>query len=171
LTHIFVEEGGTRTPRLLKPLRRAAELVSALLFAGMFTAFMIQIISRYVFDWPVSWSLELCSITYVWVVFWTCGVLVSERKNIIFDVLYNKFPPRSRRVLAMALTGALVLSFAAAVPGTLDYVHFMGRRDSMLLHVPMNLVYGCFAIFVIATVVGGLLRLRHLAGADWRSHL
>jgi TRAP-type C4-dicarboxylate transport system permease small subunit len=171
LTDLFVEAGGSRTPRLLRPLRRAAELVSAALFAMMFTAFMIQIISRYVFNSPVSWSLELCSITYVWVVFWTCGILVSERKHIVFDVLYNKFPPPRRRRLAMAITGSLTLAFFAALPGTFDYIHFMGRRHSMLLHVPMILVYACFGIFLVATIVGGALRLRRLAGPDWQSHL
>jgi TRAP-type C4-dicarboxylate transport system permease small subunit len=105
------------------------------------------------------------------VVFWTCGTLVSERKQITFDVLYDKLPPARRRRLAMAITGALTLAFLAALPGTLDYVRFMGRRDSMLLHVPMNLVYGCFAIFLIATIASGALRLRRLAGPDWRNHL
>ena len=167
----MLERGGTHLPPRLHILYRIAELLAAVLFAGLFTAFVIQIVSRYVFNWPVSWSLELCSITYVWSVFWTCGTLVTERKHIVFDVLYNKFPPRGRRWLAILNTASLALVFLAALPGTLDYILFMGRRSSMLLHVPMNLVYGCFAIFVIATIVGGLVRLRHLAGADWRSRL
>ena len=40
-------------------LKRCAELISAASFALMFGAFMIQIVSRYVFDMPVSWSLDL----------------------------------------------------------------------------------------------------------------
>ena len=52
-------------------LKRFAELAAAAMFAAMFGAFMIQIVSRYVFNAPVSWSLEICSIAYVWVVFWS----------------------------------------------------------------------------------------------------
>jgi TRAP-type C4-dicarboxylate transport system permease small subunit len=167
----FVEGGGAHTPPRLRGLYRAAELVAAALFLGLFTAFMIQIISRYIFNWPVSWSLELCSIFYVWAVFWTCGILVTERKQIVFDVLYNKFRPRYRRLLAIFNTGTLTLVFFAALPGTLDYILFMGRRSSMLLHVPMNLVYGCFGIFLVATIIGSVMRLRHLAGRAWRDYL
>ena len=170
MTNIFVEETTHKSPSL-RPIRRAAEFVAAALFAAMFIAFMIQIISRYVFNWPVSWSLELCSITYVWVVFWTSGTLITERKQIIFDVLYNRFPPRSRRVLAIANTGTLTIVFLAALPGTLDYIQFMSRRDSMLLHVPMNLVYACFGVFLVATIGGGAMRLGHLVGPTWRDYL
>ena len=124
LTYVLVEEGGAGR-WLVKRLKRGAELVAAALFALLFAAFMIQIISRYVLNMPVSWSLELCSIAYVWVVFWTCGILVSERKQIVFDVLYTRFPPRARRWLAIANTAALALVFLAALPGTLDYIHFL----------------------------------------------
>ena len=75
-----------------------------LAFAILFFAFMVQIVSRYVFNTPVSWSLELCSIAYVWVVFWSAGILVPERQHIAFDVLYHWFPPRARRWVAVFLT-------------------------------------------------------------------
>ena len=56
--------------------KRGAELVAALLFAAMFGAFIVQVVSRYVFDDPVSWSLEICSITYVWIVFLTSATIL-----------------------------------------------------------------------------------------------
>ena len=65
-------------------LKRGAELVAALLFAAMFGAFIIQVVSRYVFDDPVSWSLEICSITYVWIVFFASGTIVTMRQHITF---------------------------------------------------------------------------------------
>lgn len=53
----------------------------------MFFAFILQVVSRYVFNSPIAWTLELCSIGYIWVVFWACGILVSERQQIVFDVI------------------------------------------------------------------------------------
>src|SRR6185295_2819500 len=90
-------------------LKRGAELAAAAMFAAMFGAFMIQIVSRYVFNAPVSWSLEICSITYVWVVFWSCNLLLGERQHIVFDVLYRKFPPRWQRIVAVVNTATLGL--------------------------------------------------------------
>jgi TRAP-type C4-dicarboxylate transport system permease small subunit len=137
----------------------------------MFGAFMVQIVSRYIFDAPVSWSLEICSIGYIWIVFWTCDILVSERQHIIFDVLYVKFPPRWRRVVGIVNTATLGLIFLAALPTTLEYIHFLARRKTMILKLPFDVVYSCFAVFMIAVVVGAALRLRRLFGKSWQQHL
>ena len=150
---------------------RFSEWVAAALFAMMFIGFLIQIISRYVLNMPVTWSLELCSIGYIWVVFWSCSILVSERRQIVFDLLYIKFPPRQRRVLAIVNTATLGLVFLAAMPGVLDYVLFLGRRSSMLLRIRMDLVYSCFAIFMVAVIVGAAIRIWQLSGRSWEQHL
>ena len=152
-------------------LHRTAELISAAAFAAMFCAFMIQVISRYIFNAPVSWSLEICSIGYIWIVFFTSNVLLTERQHIIFDVLYQKFPPRQRRMLAVLLTATLGIIFLAALPVTLEYLSFLGRRKTMILRLPMDVVYSCFGIFMIAVVLGAAVRLRRLFGADWQKHL
>jgi TRAP-type C4-dicarboxylate transport system permease small subunit len=157
--------------QLLAGWRFLTEGVAASAFALMFAAFVVQIFSRYVLNAPVSWSLEVCAIAYVWVVFWSCGLLVSERQQIVFDVVYQAIKPRSRRWLAIANTSALGLVFLAALPGTADYVWFLRRRDSMMLQVPMHLVYACFLIFMIAVVVRSGLRVRSLLGRDWQKQL
>ena len=41
----------------------------------------------------------------------------------------------------------------------------------MLLHLRMDLVYACFAIFLVAVIVGAALRLRGLAGPRWRNEI
>jgi TRAP-type C4-dicarboxylate transport system permease small subunit len=152
-------------------LKRGAELIAAASFALMFGAFMVQIVSRYVFNTPVSWSLEICSIGYIWIVFFTSNVLLTERQHIVFDVLYHAFPPRQKRVLAILLTATLGIIFLAALPVTLEYLTFLGRRKTMILRLPMDIVYSCFGIFMIAVVVGAALRIKRLLGAEWQKHL
>jgi len=152
-------------------LHRTAELISAAAFAAMFGAFMIQIVSRYVFNAPVSWSLEICSIGYIWIVFFTSNVLLTERQHIVFDVLYHKFPLRQRRALAIFLTATLGIVFLAALPTTLEYLSFLDRRKTMILRLPMDIVYSCFGIFMSAVVVGAAVRIKRLFGADWQKHL
>jgi TRAP-type C4-dicarboxylate transport system permease small subunit len=151
--------------------KKFAELFAAAMFAAMFAAFMAQIISRYVLNAPLSWTLEVCSITYIWVIFWSCNILAGERQQIIFDVLYQKLSFAPRRVVAIANTAVLGLLFLAALPGTLDYIAFLARRHTMILHAPLNIVYSCFGIFMIAVIVGAVLRLRRLLGSSWKAHL
>jgi TRAP-type C4-dicarboxylate transport system permease small subunit len=145
--------------------------MAAAMFATMFAAFMAQIFSRYVFNAPLSWTLEVCSIAYIWVIFWSCDILLSERQHIIFDVLYQKLPPAPRRGVAIANSAAVALTFIAALPGTLDYIAFLGRRHTMVLHARFDVVYSCFGIFMIAAIVGAGLRLRRLMSSSWKTHL
>ena len=157
--------------RLLAGWKNVTEGVAAAAFALMFAAFTIQILSRYVLNMPVAWSLELCSIAYVWVVFWSCDLLVSERQQIVFDVIYQAIKPKTRRWIAIFNTATLAVLFLAALPGTLEYIWFLRRRASMMLQIPMHLVYLCFVVFMIAVVVGAVLRFRRLSGASWQQHL
>jgi TRAP-type C4-dicarboxylate transport system permease small subunit len=151
--------------------KRFAELAAAAMFFVMFLSFMAQILSRYVFNAPLSWTLEICSIAYIWVIFWSCDILVSERQHIIFDVLYQKFPPAPRRAVAIANTAVVGVTFLAALPGTLDYIAFLARRHTMVLHAPLDIVYSCFGIFMIAAIVSATLRLRRLLSSSWKMHL
>jgi|SRR5215216_1739705 TRAP-type C4-dicarboxylate transport system permease small subunit len=157
--------------RWISRWKRFAELFAAAMFATMFASFLAQIVSRYVFDAPLSWTLEVCSIAYIWVIFWSCDILHSERQHIIFDVLYQKFPPTPRRFVAIANTTVLGLTFLAALPGTLEYIAFLGRRHTMILHAPFDIVYSCFGIFMIAVIAGAILRLRRLLSPSWKTQL
>ncbi len=151
--------------------RRFAESVSVVAFAVMFSGFVIGIFARYVFGTPIARSNELCVIGYVWIVFWTSDILLKERQHIVFDVIYGWFPPAARRAVAVFISLSLALVFLAAIPGTYDYIAFLGRRRSMLLHVPLQLVFGCFLIFVVAVVVNAVRRLWQLFQPGWEQHL
>jgi TRAP-type C4-dicarboxylate transport system permease small subunit len=151
-------------------LRRGAELVAAALFATMFGAFLVQIVSRYVFNHPVQWSLEVCSLAYIWIVFWSSALLLGERQHIAFDLLYKAAPPGMRRTLALFITVSIGVVFLAGLPGSFDFVTFL-RRSTLILHVPMSLAYSCFLVFMVAVIAGAAIRVRHLLGKDWRRSL
>lgn len=161
----------TRGPRAARILHRGAELVSAGLFAVMFGSFMVQVFTRYVLNAPVTWTLELCSLAYVWGVCFTAGALVREREHIAFDLIYQHVASRRRRRLAIANTGVVVLLFLAGLPGTIDFVVFMGRMRTLDLRIPFDIVFSCFVLFLVLTVLFGIMRLRRLLGADWRAEL
>ena len=48
------------------------------LLTAMFVSFIVQIASRYVFNYPVDWTLELCLTTWLWVVFWEAAFLLDQ---------------------------------------------------------------------------------------------
>lgn len=151
--------------------RRSAEGIAVAAFAVMFASFVVGIIARYVFNSPIAWTNELSVIAFVWIVFWSSDILLEERQHIVFDVIYNLLPPRVRRVAALVVTLSLGVTFLAALPGTASYIYFMRTRHSTMLGIPMELVFGCFLIFVIAVVASAARRIWRLLHANWQQYL
>jgi TRAP-type C4-dicarboxylate transport system permease small subunit len=156
---------------LLARLRRAAELFSAALFAAMFFAFLLQVISRYVFNAPLSWTLEVCSISYIWIVFFAGATIVKPQQHITFDMLYGALAPGWQRVFALFTTGSIVVLFAVCLPGTIGYVLFVSRKATLILDIRLDVVYSCFLIFMVGVLVYSVARLRMLLSRRWGDSL
>ncbi len=152
-------------------LGRGAELVGAAIFATMFGAFLLQIFMRYVVNQPLGWTLELCMITYIWLVFWACAFLLKERDHIAFTMLYHGAPPPARRVLALLSAVALAGAMIAALPATYDFVAFMARDHTWILKVRFDVVFSVFIAFMVAVAVRQIHVVWTLVRAGWRSHV
>ena len=160
-----------RSGRLTRRLKRGAELIAALMFAAMFAAFLIQIMTRYVFDSPAGWTLEFCTLAYVWIVFFASAFVVQDREHIAFDLLYHAAPPGRRRLLALAQSLILAVTFLIALPGAYDYVSFMRREKTWVLHIPFDLAFACFLIFMVMVILRSGLRIWRLLRPDWQDEL
>lgn len=158
---------------MMRRLKRGAELISALLFAAMFGAFLVQVVTRYLLNDPASWTLEVCSITYVWIVFFASALVVDQRQHITFDMLYKAANQRRRRLFAIVSTASILLMFGVGLPGTLDYIAFLWKtnKNSPTLRLPIAPIYSCFGLFVVGAIVAGALRLRRLFGREWQKEL
>jgi C4-dicarboxylate transporter DctQ subunit len=141
--------------------RRAQDVLSALLVA-MFVAFMLQIVTRYVLNAPLSWTAELSTLAWVWGVLWGAGLVLRDEEEIRFDLLYGAMPDGARRVCD-AVTGiAVVVVFTWSLPAMVDYVTFMKVERSAYLGIRFDLLYSVYLIFAVAMII------RHAAIA-WRA--
>src|SRR4051812_29181968 len=88
-------------------LRRRAENIAAGFLAVMFVAFLIQIVLRYLFNFPIGWASELTVVMWLYLVLWGSAFVLREREEIRFDLLYGAAPPRVR--IAMALLSCIAI--------------------------------------------------------------
>lgn len=139
--------------RLLDWGRRRAEDVLSVLLVAMFIAFMLQIVTRYVMNAPLSWTAELSTITWVWGILWGAGLVLRDEEEIRFDILYGNMPARARRVCD-AITGTtVVVVFTWSLPAMVDYVTFMKVERSAYLGIRFDLLYSVYLIFAVAMIV------------------
>lgn len=133
------------------------------LLTVMFLSFMLQIISRYVFNSPIGWTLEVCLTTWLWLVFWTSAFCLEDRDHVRFDMLYLMANRRVQRIFALVTAVAIAGGILAALPATLDYITFYKIKKSATLRIRLDIVFSVYAIFAVAIIARYGLRAWSLA--------
>jgi C4-dicarboxylate transporter, DctQ subunit len=134
-------------------LRRRAENVLAALMAVMFLAFIVQIVFRYLMNFPIGWTSELTVITWLWLVLWGAAFVVTEREEIRFDLIYGAVGARLRRVMAIVTASALITLYGMSLPAVVDYVTFMKVQETAYLKIRFDLLFSIYVIFAVAVLI------------------
>ncbi len=94
-------------------LERAGLIVAGAAFAAMMSVTVIDVVMRYLFNSPLSWSFELIS-SYLMVgaFFLAVSATQARRQHVHVDLLARKLPERLRCALAVPAGCAVVLLFA-----------------------------------------------------------
>jgi C4-dicarboxylate transporter, DctQ subunit len=133
-------------------LARRAENVAALMLAVMFSAFVAQIVFRYVFNFPIGWTSELTVVMWLWLVLWGAAFVVRESQEIRFDLLISSVPRRPRIAMSVVAAVALIVLYAASLPASWSYVSFMQVEKSAYLKIPMSWLFSIYIVFLVAVV-------------------
>lgn len=134
-------------------LRRRAENVAAAMLGVMFAAFVLQILFRYAFNFPIGWSAELTVVMWLWLVLWGAAFVVKEGEEIRFDLLSAAVSRRVRLAMGLVAAGALVVLYGAALVPSWKYVTFMKVERSSYLKVRMDWLFSIFIVFMVAILV------------------
>jgi len=143
-------------------LRRRAENVAAAMIGVMFVAFIIQIVFRYLFNFPIGWSSELTVIMWLWLVLWGAAFVVRESDEIRFDLLSGAMGKRARIAMGIITAVALVVLYAASFPATWKYVTFMKVERTAYLGIRFDWLFSIYIAFAVAVIVRYLWILSHL---------
>jgi len=148
-------------------LHRRAENVAAAMLAAMFCAFVVQIVFRYLLDWPLGWTSELTVVLWLWLVLWGSAFVVKEREAIRFDLLVSAAGRRARVAMGVVAALALVVLYAASLPATWEYVSFMKVERTSYLKIRFDWLYSIYLVFAVAVVFRYLrILVRLLRGAE-----
>ncbi len=132
--------------------RRRAENVIAAFLADMYVAFVIQIVYRYAFNFPIGWTTELTLITWLWLVLFGAAFVVTEREEIRFDLIYGAMGRRSR-IVTSVLTGVFLIAiYVMSFPAALDYVLFMKVQKTSYLDIRFDVLYSIYPVFAAAVI-------------------
>jgi TRAP-type C4-dicarboxylate transport system permease small subunit len=132
---------------------RRAENVIAAMLAVMFVAFIIQIVFRYLLNFPIGWTQELTVILWIWLVLWGAAFVIRETEEVRFDILYATAGPRARRIMCIVTAIALIALYGVSLPAVVDYVTFMKVESSAYLKIRFDLLFSIYVVFAVAVII------------------
>ena len=150
-------------------MHRVVRIVDALL-KNVLIALMValvasvswQVISRYVFSSPSSWTEELARFLMIWVGLLGAAYAFRTGVHLGLDLLPNKLEGRSAEILKLFTLGAVILfSVAVLVVGGSKLVGLTWelRQYSAVMGLPMAFVYS------VIPVAGALICIYAVAAA------
>ena len=98
----------------MRVFNRAVDLVSALArlvillqASAIFLIIVVTVVTRYGFNYVVSWSEEVPRYLLIWISFLGAAVCVDLKDHIAFDYLYKRFPRPVRATVQLLINAAI----------------------------------------------------------------
>ncbi len=156
-----------RAPAFAAWLGKGADRLAAAMFAAVFLIFNYKIFTRYFEHNEAVWADEVLVILFIWIIFWAQSFIVRDKDQITFDLVYRLLPPHARRIAALARFVLIGGIFLWSLPGSLSYIQFLWREHTPVLNLPLDWVYSCFGLFLVAVIVRCVFGVWKLLGARW----
>ncbi|WP_051297791.1 TRAP transporter small permease [Brevibacterium album] len=144
---------------------RIERSVAGVFLVGVFVLVLTQVVSRYVFSSPFSWTEELARVVMVWLTFLAALFVSSRRAHITVDLLATVVPPRvSRAVSAFAELVVIATAAVMSIAG-IAMVVLVSGVSLPATGLPTTLLYGAavvgFAGIFIHSILALYLQIRH----------
>ncbi len=140
----------------MKTLEKAVKYFLTILLLGMTILTMYQIIMRFVFNNPSSWSEEAVRILFIWASFIAGGIGIKDRIHIGIDVLVNLFPAKLRKAIAVISNCAIVFFSAWLFGGAWKLMVKSISQPTPALGVPRSLLYAPIVLFCVLVFAFGI---------------
>ena len=148
---------------MLRWLHKRAENIAAAMLAVMFVAFIIQIVFRYFFNFPIGWTSELTVVMWLWIVLWGAAFVLKESEEVRFDLVTAAVGRRARIAMGMVAALSVIVLYGASLVPSWKYVTFMKVEKSSYLKIRMDWLFSIYIIFLVAILARYLWILWHLA--------
>jgi TRAP-type C4-dicarboxylate transport system permease small subunit len=136
-------------------LARATRALVVVLAVVMLVALTLQVVMRYVFNRPLSWSEELAVTCFGWSMLLALGLGVRDAIHARMDLFVDCLPAPWRAAVDRLVSLAIAFSGAFIAWSGLAYMSDTGGMTSAAIGYPLGWLYACApACGVLVTIFG-----------------
>lgn len=109
--------------------------------SAMFLILLAQVIMRYVFSRPLTWSEEAARFIFVYVSFIGISYAYRQKGHIRMEVVVNLVPQAVRRGLEVLINLGTIALFCYMIPFSFRFIGIQAGVKATATHIPMSIVY------------------------------
>lgn len=132
--------------RLAKAMSHIEQFLAAVALIVVVCTMGSQVIARYAFGTPFSWSEEVARLALIWMTFMAAAFVMQEKRHITVDVISVRLSLRGQ--LWMECLSHMIVAGACLrlMFGGLRFVWYVGKVGSPSMGIPMSFWYGAVEI-------------------------
>ena len=144
---------GGRMKKNLLFLRNTFELyIPIFAFIVMFATFIVQVFFRYVIRYPLTWTIDIIVISFIWAVEFGACYTMRNKAHVKFTMLYDRFKPKTAALTRLIGNLVIILTFISLIPASWAQTLFQNFQKTPALRISYSVMFMPFVYFLIAII-------------------
>ncbi|GAB6152204.1 TRAP transporter small permease [Desulfosporosinus burensis] len=137
--------------KLAAMLDRLITSLTVIAMSGIVVLVFMNVVLRYAFNSGLTWSSELATYLFVWVIFLGGILAAKDDIHIKVDILTNRLPKGLQKIFLVVANVLVLIGLGILVDGGSKIVQATHTSISPSLGIPLSLVNASLVVFAIAT--------------------
>ena len=136
------------------------EIALVFLLVAMTLTVFSQVIARYIFEAPLSWSEELARFILIWLSMLSAAYAFKTKSHFALTILVNKMPEKHQKITSFCIHIIVAIFFLIICYYSVIFVHSVNGHIAPALQVSMQIPYssiivasGLISIFSLLSAV------------------
>lgn len=135
------------------------EWVAMAMFLLLIFVTLFQVLSRYVFPVPISFTEEVGRFLFIWVSFLGAAIVMNRDEHIRLDLFQGKVSRRTYDALRIAVYALMVLFSVGILLTSRDLLAVASRQTAAVSRISMGVVYTVLPLSALLTMGYALIHL------------
>ena len=121
-------------------------------FSVMFLTFIVQVFFRYIVRHPLTWSMEIVVIGFVWTVVFGACYTMRHRSHVKFTMIYDRLAPRPAAVVRVLGNIIIIWTFISLVYVSFKYAFFVSFQKTAVFRISLTVIFLPFTYFLCSII-------------------
>ncbi len=125
----------------MEPVRRLVNMAVVAIFSVIVVVVLSQVIWRFIFNAPFSWSEELARHLQVWLILLTSSVCIQKGRHLSVDYVTHALPFQVGKVLKLIILALCMLFLWTVIIFSIQMIAITINEITPAIRIPVFFVY------------------------------